>query len=165
MLTWFRELDRVLRGQATAVESLSEGDINVSGRRLVAADVLLAMSYGICLGVYGLANRDQPDIRFMLAALFKVPAMFLLTLGITFPSLYVFNALVGSAAVADHVGPADDGHARRHDGSARLAGADRRFLLGHHNQLFVHDSAERGRMCRGRSVRHALPVSDHAPAD
>jgi hypothetical protein len=46
------------------------------------------MFYGVCLGVYGLFNRAEPDVRFM--------ALFLLTLAITFPSLYVFNALVGS---------------------------------------------------------------------
>jgi len=96
MLTWFREVDQVLRGHATSVEALSEGAIKVSGRRLVAADVLLAMFYGVCLGVYGLFNRAEPDIRFMLGALVKFPALFLLTLAITFPSLYVFNALVGS---------------------------------------------------------------------
>lgn len=37
-----------------------------------------------------------PEWRQLLAAVVKVPALFLLTLAITFPSLYVFNALVGS---------------------------------------------------------------------
>jgi hypothetical protein len=62
----------------------------------VAAVVLLAMFYGVCLGVYGLFNRAEPDIRFMLGAVVKLPALFLLTLAITFPSLYVLNALLGS---------------------------------------------------------------------
>ena len=32
----------------------------------------------------------------LLASTIKVPALFFLTLAVTFPSLYVFNALVGS---------------------------------------------------------------------
>jgi hypothetical protein len=57
---------------------------------------LLAAFAGVCLGVFGIANRSEPELRFMLGDAIKVPLLFLLTIAITFPSLYVFNALVGS---------------------------------------------------------------------
>jgi hypothetical protein len=63
---------------------------------VIAANILLAAFYGLCLGVFGIANRNEPEFRFMAADAIKVPLLFLLTLAITFPSLYVFNALVGS---------------------------------------------------------------------
>jgi hypothetical protein len=48
------------------------------------------------MGVFGVFNRDSPEYRLLANGMAKVPALFLLTLGVTFPSLYVFNALVGS---------------------------------------------------------------------
>jgi hypothetical protein len=48
------------------------------------------------LGFYALANHAEPNVRQLLASTVKVPLLFLLTLLVTFPSLYVFNALVGS---------------------------------------------------------------------
>lgn len=64
--------------------------------KVIVAITLLAAFYGICMGVFGIANRQEPEVRFMAANAIKVPLLFLLTLVITFPSLYVFNALVGS---------------------------------------------------------------------
>jgi hypothetical protein len=43
-----------------------------------------------------LFNRAEVDYRQPLATVLKVPALFFLTLLVTAPSLYVFNALVGS---------------------------------------------------------------------
>jgi hypothetical protein len=65
--------------------------------QVLLANVLLAAFAGLCLGVFGIANREVPEYRFMIADALKVPLLFLLSLAITFPSLYVFNALVGSA--------------------------------------------------------------------
>jgi hypothetical protein len=50
------------------------------------------------MGCYGLLTRGTvPDAwQQLLASAVKVPALFFLTLLVTFPSLYVFNALVGS---------------------------------------------------------------------
>jgi hypothetical protein len=65
--------------------------------------VLLAMVYGLCMGSYSLMRevpesvRDpSPPYMQLIATTVKVPALFYLTLFVTFPSLYVFNALVGS---------------------------------------------------------------------
>jgi hypothetical protein len=48
------------------------------------------------MGGFALFHPDGPVWRQALASAAKVPALFLLTLIVTFPSLYVFNALVGS---------------------------------------------------------------------
>jgi hypothetical protein len=100
MLSWFREVDRVLRGDATRPESLAGGQIDVRGRRLLVANVLLGVVAGVCMGVFALFNREVPEYRQPLAAAIKVPALFYVTLAVTFPSLYVFNALVGSRLLA-----------------------------------------------------------------
>lgn len=96
MIAWFREVDRVLRGEATRPESLADSTIDVSGRRLLIVNVILGMISGLCVSAFALFNREVPEYRQPLAAAVKVPALFLLTLAVTFPSLYVFNALVGS---------------------------------------------------------------------
>lgn len=89
-----RELDRVLRGDA------GRAGAAVSLRALLTANVLLAALYGVCMGVYGVSGREVPEYRQMLADAVKVPLLFLLTVLVTFPSLYVFSALVGSRLTA-----------------------------------------------------------------
>jgi hypothetical protein len=100
MLGWFREIDRILRGDVTRPTELAAGTIHVPLRPVSAAAVLLGLIYGFFMGWFALVNRrpwvtDQ-NLQQVLAATLKVPLLFLLTLGVTFPSLYVFNALVGS---------------------------------------------------------------------
>jgi hypothetical protein len=48
------------------------------------------------MGWFALVNRDVAEYAQVVASMVKVPALFLLTLLVTLPSLYVFNALVGS---------------------------------------------------------------------
>ena len=48
------------------------------------------------MGTFALMHSDGPRLIQLVASSVKVPALFLLTLLVTFPSLYVFNALVGS---------------------------------------------------------------------
>jgi hypothetical protein len=91
-----RELDRILRGDATAADALRRDGLAVPLGPVLGANVLLAMTYGVCMGVYGLSGRPEPEFRHLIADVVKVPALFFLTLVVTFPSLYVFNALVGS---------------------------------------------------------------------
>ncbi len=96
MWQWVRELDSILRGEATRLPALREGKINIAVGGLSVLLVLLGAFYGFCMGWYALFNRDAPEFQQALASTVKVPALFLLTLVVTFPSLYVFNALVGS---------------------------------------------------------------------
>ena len=67
-------------------------EIPLGGVTLVL--VLLGMIYGLCMGVFALVSADNR--MQMIASAVKVPALFVLTLVVTLPSLYVFNALVGS---------------------------------------------------------------------
>jgi hypothetical protein len=96
MRSWVKALDRVLRGEATQVSALRQGVIDVPAGGLAVVLVLLGMVYGFCMGWFALFNREAPEYRQLVATMLKVPALFFLTLLVTFPSLYVFNALVGS---------------------------------------------------------------------
>jgi hypothetical protein len=102
MLSWLAHLDRLLRGDATRPEELREGRINIDACGMAVMIVLLGIVYGLCMGSYSLLKEIpasfDPNMRYMqlLATTIKVPALFYLTLLVTFPSLYVFNALVGS---------------------------------------------------------------------
>ena len=87
----FRELDRVLRG-----EPVVNPQVPVHMPSLVVMNLVLAVVYGCCIGSFGLFGRDAPEYRQVLASAVKLPLMFLLTLGVTFPSLYVFNTLLGT---------------------------------------------------------------------
>jgi hypothetical protein len=95
-LASFQELDRLLRGELTGVSSLRAGGIEISARRLSACIIILAMIYGACMGTFALFRMKGPSVLQVLASMIKVPLLFYLTLLVTLPSLYVFNALVGS---------------------------------------------------------------------
>jgi hypothetical protein len=56
---------------------------------------LLGVIYGLFMGLYAAFNRTPPCFEQLLACAVKVPALFFLTLFVTFPSLYVFGALLG----------------------------------------------------------------------
>ncbi len=99
-----REIDRILRGEVTSASDLREKGLAFQLGQVIFASILLAAFFGLCLGVYGIANRNVPEFRFMVADAIKVPLLFLLTLAITFPSLYVFNALVGSPLGVAQIG-------------------------------------------------------------
>lgn len=106
MREWLLQLDGLLRGEATTEDKLGDGLLGVSARGLAIIVLILAMIYGLCMGCYSLLKDIPPDLQEtigtsdrilqLFATTFKVPALFFLTLLVTFPSLYVFNALVGS---------------------------------------------------------------------
>ncbi len=103
MLKWLKTLDRILRGDVTRPEAIQEGRFELPIGGLLVVILGLAMIYGVCMGSFSLFKdvdpaKIPPIDRYLqvVASTVKVPALFLLTLLITFPSLYVFNALVGS---------------------------------------------------------------------
>ncbi len=96
MKKWFLSLDTILRGEVTRMESLKEGTIHIPLKGIILVTVLLAAVHGLCIGTFALLREDGAVPMQMVASAIKVPALFYLTLLITFPSLYVFNALVGS---------------------------------------------------------------------
>lgn len=97
------DLDRLLRGEMTRPEALSGKSLPVSARGLATVCVLLAMFYGACMGSFSLLKTSPPGLDDSIgpvlqvaASMLKTPALFLLTLVVTLPSLYVANALIGS---------------------------------------------------------------------
>lgn len=95
LIAAIKDLDRILRGEKTRLTDLRDGTVDVSFPGLTTLIIALGAISGMCIGVFALF-RDPPAFQQVLASALKVPALFLLTLLITFPSLYVFNALVGS---------------------------------------------------------------------
>ncbi|HNO78537.1 MAG TPA: hypothetical protein PKN33_10800 [Phycisphaerae bacterium] len=95
MISWFKQLDELLRGKRTEPGQLAEDRVNLPLRTFVSLAIILGALYGFFMGWYALLNREPADYMQLLAAVIKLPALFLLTLVVTFPSLYVFNALVG----------------------------------------------------------------------
>jgi hypothetical protein len=104
MLRILKELDQLLRGELTQSEALS-GAIGgrtsrLSLRRFLPMAVGLGAIYGFFMGWYALAlnwgHGTEKGWSQLVAGMIKLPALFLLTLLVTFPSLYVFSALVGA---------------------------------------------------------------------
>lgn len=89
-------LDRILRGEATRPDVLRTEGIRFPIMGLLGLLVILSAIYGVCMGAFAITGSGSGDPRQMLASAFKVPLLFLLTLIVTLPSLYVFNALLGS---------------------------------------------------------------------
>src|SRR2546430_507241 len=101
MWHWIRSLDRVLKGEATRPEELRRGTLDLPLGGLSFVILALGVFYGLCMGVFAVVTRWHTSKAYMgweqmLASAVKVPALFFLTLVVTLPSLYVFNALVGS---------------------------------------------------------------------
>ena len=104
MLRSFSQLDEILRGDATQLSSLKEGQIELPLGGLAFVMIVLGAVYGACMGSFNLLHPlDEGAVVTMrdawmqtFASAVKLPLLFFLTLLVTFPSLYVFNALVGS---------------------------------------------------------------------
>jgi hypothetical protein len=96
MLNWLRALDRVLRGEATSAAALRANELDVPVWGLCVLIDALGLLYGLCMGVFDLTAGGPDAWKQTVSCMLKVPALFLLTLLVTTPSLYVFNAMVGS---------------------------------------------------------------------
>jgi len=91
---FIHDVDHLLRGGYTSREHLRDGKIDIPVGTLVVASLLLGATYGVCMGLYSATTRSDGDgINQLFATSLKVPLLFLLTLVVTFPSLYVFSAL------------------------------------------------------------------------
>ena len=100
---WWKDLDRILRGDATRISALSRGKLEIPVGGVSIVLVVLGMVYGACMGCYSIFKPGGSSYLQLVASTLKVPALFVLTLVITLPSLYVFNALVGSRLTLDAV--------------------------------------------------------------
>lgn len=91
-----RAIDDLLRGRLTSKEDLAAGRIEVPVLTLVVSGLVLGALYGIFMGIYATLRPDNPSFAQLLATSLKVPLLFLLTLLVTYPSLYVVSALFDS---------------------------------------------------------------------
>lgn len=96
MLGWFLDLDELLRGRKTLPETLAAGRIDLKLGPFTTLSILLGATYGAFMGLFSVTSRDPRVYQQLFASTVKFPALFLITLIVTFPSLYVFNALLGS---------------------------------------------------------------------
>ncbi len=93
---WLYALDQLLRGETTRPSVLRERSLQIPAAGLSLLILGLALLYGFCMGMYPGCRIDDPSALRWLSCTLKIPALFFLTLCVTFPSLYVVNALVGS---------------------------------------------------------------------
>lgn len=96
MKSLFASLDDLLRGRLTRREDLREGRIEVPVRTLVTVGLLLGAAYGVCMGLYAIFRGSESGGMQLLATTLKVPLLFVLTLAVTYPSLYVVSAMFDS---------------------------------------------------------------------
>src|SRR2546421_1304565 len=89
MLGAIREIDRILRGEATRLPALRLGRIEYDLGQVTLGTVCLAMVSGVCIGCFALFRRGGPYVMQAVATTVKVPLLFFLTLIVTLPSLYV----------------------------------------------------------------------------
>jgi hypothetical protein len=103
MWNGMRQLDRLLRGDVTHPSALRYGSVVIPVRQVSMVILLLGLLYGLCMASFAMCNGADAILERITATMLKVPTLFFLTLAITFPSLYIFNALVGSRLSADSV--------------------------------------------------------------
>ena len=89
-------IDELLRGRYTRREELREGRFSINSRTLVMAGLLLGGIYGLFMGIFAVTRTGNPSYAQLAVTMVKVPLLFLATLTVTFPSLYVFSALSNS---------------------------------------------------------------------
>ena len=95
-MKWLRDVDDVLRGRATNEDALTRGTDHLSVASNIISVIVFAAVFGAFLGLFAVVNHDSPNWQQVGAAAAKMPLVFLLTLVVTFPSLYVFSALLGT---------------------------------------------------------------------
>ncbi len=98
-----KQLDEILRGDATRRSALEKGQLDLPVGGLSVMVFVLGAVSGLCTGSFALFRALWSDIGTMqdaamqiFASAVKLPFLFFLTLLVTFPSLYVFSALAGS---------------------------------------------------------------------
>ncbi len=89
-------VDRALRGRFTDPERLRSEGVVLSAPLAARAALLLGGIYGACMGLYGATRAEDPAIAQLIASTVKTPLLFLITLVVTVPSLYVASALARS---------------------------------------------------------------------
>lgn len=102
-----KALDELLRGARTpappppdvaspdALTLVDDSREKLPLRWFIPAAIILGAVHGAFVGLYALGSLSSGGLKHLLACTVKLPMLFLLTLFVTFPSLYVFAALGG----------------------------------------------------------------------
>lgn len=96
LFRWIAQFDRLLRGELIEFAALRLRGLEIPLFGFLVIIDLLGMVYGACMGIFALTTGGSGAAMQIPASMVKVPALYLLTLVVTLPSLYVFNALLGS---------------------------------------------------------------------
>ena len=60
MKKWLKELDRILRGDATRMEELQKAELRIPVLGTFGRDFALAVIYAVCMGFYSMFRPDGP---------------------------------------------------------------------------------------------------------
>lgn len=71
MIRWLKDLDDILRGETTWLSGLKDGFSRVPAAGLSIVNIFLGMIYGVCMGVFALINREQPQYHQVMASMIK----------------------------------------------------------------------------------------------
>ena len=101
LVNWLFAVDRILRGESIPLDADENHDFQFPVVGVSVVVIAMAVIYGFCMGVFSLIHGAETSeysraLMQTFASMTKVPLLYSLTLIITFPSLYVFNALIGS---------------------------------------------------------------------
>ncbi|MDP1560045.1 MAG: hypothetical protein Q8M16_01490 [Pirellulaceae bacterium] len=98
MLAWWKPLDKLLRGDLGVEVKQSSQEIAFPVGHVIVLTIVLAFIFGASIGSFTAVSAKDTSQGWqqLLASTVKAPLLFYLTLLVTFPSLYVFNALMGS---------------------------------------------------------------------
>jgi len=92
----FKSLDRLLRGDVLEGDSLAENGVDVPPVTMGLMAIFLGMIDGGCMGSFAVLRSGSGSTMQVWASALKTPLLFVATLAVTFPSHYVFSALLGS---------------------------------------------------------------------
>ncbi len=98
LLDTFKKFDSLLRGDLGRDPLTNSPTIQFPILQIVCISVLMAVVFGACIAAFTVVGtKDSNDgLMQLVASMVKTPMLFYLTLVVTFPSLYVFSALMGS---------------------------------------------------------------------
>jgi hypothetical protein len=90
-------LDSLLRGGAILSRHDEQAaEVGIATLTSLKLTLLLGAVYGACMGLFALSGGETGAWLQLVASALKLPLLFLLTLLVSFPALYVFSVLAGS---------------------------------------------------------------------
>jgi len=92
----FRKLDGLLRGNGVLSGAGEASEVDFPAPTSLKLTLLLGAIYGACMGLFSLSAGQHLAWLQLVASALKLPLLFLATLAVTFPALYVFSVLGGS---------------------------------------------------------------------